>query len=137
MHGKGGKKRVCIIGSGPSVIVTAKYMLDEGCDVTIFDKNDRIGGTFASSYNGQLTISNFSSQFSDLPICEKDLIDDKKYYNDNDKIYLQRKYTKTQRIKFGTFLSFKEYCNYLYLIKFVLIEMLLMLIIILKKEGGL
>jgi len=37
-------KRVAIIGAGPAGLVSAKECLDQGLDVTIFEKTDRIGG---------------------------------------------------------------------------------------------
>lgn len=36
--------RVCVIGAGPSGLTTIKQLLDEGHDVTCFEKNDGIGG---------------------------------------------------------------------------------------------
>ena len=94
-------KKICVVGCGPSGLVTAKYMIDQGFDVTVYEKSNRIGGSFAHSYDGYLTSSNYLTQFSDLMIDAKDLIDTK----GNE--------SKSQRIKNGTFLSFQEYCNYL------------------------
>jgi cation diffusion facilitator CzcD-associated flavoprotein CzcO len=36
--------KVCVIGSGPSGLTTIKQLLDEGHDVTCFDKNEHLGG---------------------------------------------------------------------------------------------
>lgn len=36
--------KVCVIGAGPSGLTTIKQLLDEGHDVTCFEKNDNIGG---------------------------------------------------------------------------------------------
>ena len=36
--------RVCVIGAGPSGLTTIKQLLDEGHDVTCFERNDNIGG---------------------------------------------------------------------------------------------
>lgn len=36
--------KVCVIGSGPSGLTTIKQLLDEGHDVTCFDKNEHVGG---------------------------------------------------------------------------------------------
>ena len=36
--------RVCVIGAGPSGLTTVKQLLDEGHDVTCFERNDNIGG---------------------------------------------------------------------------------------------
>jgi Flavin-binding monooxygenase-like len=39
--------RICIVGAGPSGIGAAKALLDAGLrDLTIFDKNDRVGGNW-------------------------------------------------------------------------------------------
>jgi cation diffusion facilitator CzcD-associated flavoprotein CzcO len=39
--------KVCIIGAGPSGIAAAKSLLEAGLrDITIFDKNDRVGGNW-------------------------------------------------------------------------------------------
>src|SRR3954454_20147260 len=36
--------RIAIIGAGPSGLVTAKYALEAGFDVTIFEASDDLGG---------------------------------------------------------------------------------------------
>jgi hypothetical protein len=36
--------KVCVIGAGPSGLTTIKQLLDEGHDVTCFDRNEHIGG---------------------------------------------------------------------------------------------
>ena len=36
--------KVCVIGAGPSGLTTIKQLLDEGHDVTCFDKNEHLGG---------------------------------------------------------------------------------------------
>lgn len=36
--------RVCVIGSGPSGLTTIKQLLDEGHDVTCFEKSESVGG---------------------------------------------------------------------------------------------
>ncbi len=36
--------KVCVIGAGPSGLTTIKQLLDEGHDVTCFDKNGNVGG---------------------------------------------------------------------------------------------
>ena len=100
-QGNGNPKKIAVIGCGPSGLVTAKYMLDEGFDVTVYEKSSKIGGSFAHSYDGYLTSSNYLTQFSDLSMNECDLVDAK----GNE--------SKSQRIDNGTYLSFKEYCNYL------------------------
>jgi cation diffusion facilitator CzcD-associated flavoprotein CzcO len=36
--------KVCVIGAGPSGLTTIKQLLDEGHDVTCFDRNEHLGG---------------------------------------------------------------------------------------------
>ncbi|MBB4912894.1 flavin-containing monooxygenase [Actinophytocola algeriensis] len=61
---------VCVVGAGPAGIVAAKVLLQNGFDVTVFDKNARVGGIWApgGNYDG---LSNQASlrlfEFSDLP----------------------------------------------------------------------
>lgn len=43
------KKRVCVIGAGPSGITAAKNLLDEGLDVTVFDLGSEVGGNWVFS----------------------------------------------------------------------------------------
>jgi len=37
-------KNVCVVGAGPSGLTTIKQLLDEGHQVTCFEKQDDIGG---------------------------------------------------------------------------------------------
>lgn len=39
---------VCVVGAGPAGIVTGKVLLEDGFDVTLFEKHDEVGGTWAS-----------------------------------------------------------------------------------------
>lgn len=43
------KRRVCVIGAGPSGITTLKNLIDEGLDVTCYDANERVGGNWLYS----------------------------------------------------------------------------------------
>lgn len=38
------KKRICIIGGGPSGLTAIKQCLDEGHDVVCYERSDNIGG---------------------------------------------------------------------------------------------
>lgn len=70
------KKSVCIIGAGPAGLVAAKTFLRTGlCDVTIYEKSDRLGGIWAldeTSVGNYLSpqtptnLSKFTVGFSDL-----------------------------------------------------------------------
>jgi dimethylaniline monooxygenase (N-oxide forming) len=46
--------RACVVGAGPAGIVTAKVLLENGFDVTVFDKNRQVGGIWspAGCYDG-------------------------------------------------------------------------------------
>ena len=39
--------KVCIIGAGASGLVSAKYLSSAGFNVTIYDRTDTAGGTWA------------------------------------------------------------------------------------------
>lgn len=106
------RKKVAIIGCGPSGIITAKILADYGHDVTIFEKSDLIGGTFAQlSYeNGSLTSSNLHTSFSMFEFDKLDLIENK------DRICYQLKNGKTvpaNMQQVGFMPTFNEYCKYL------------------------
>ena len=45
------KKRVCVIGAGPSGITALKNILDEGIEAICYDRNDRVGGNWIYSEN--------------------------------------------------------------------------------------
>lgn len=42
----GAVKNIAIIGTGPSGLVTAKYAIEQGFNVTVFEQNDVIGGVW-------------------------------------------------------------------------------------------
>eukprot|EP00939_MAST-03C_sp_MAST-3C-sp1_P001389 g1389.t1 len=61
------KKRVAIIGAGPSGIATAREVLAEGHEVVVFEYGNNIGGAFATAYCGaKLTSSNYITAFSTM-----------------------------------------------------------------------
>jgi hypothetical protein len=70
------KKSVCIVGAGPAGLIAAKTFLRTGkCDVTVYEKSDRLGGIWAldetsiGSYLSPHTptnLSRFTVGFSDL-----------------------------------------------------------------------
>lgn len=43
------KKRVCVIGAGPSGITAAKNLLDKGFDVVVYDYGNEVGGNWVFS----------------------------------------------------------------------------------------
>lgn len=63
------RKSVCVIGAGPSGLVTLKELLAEGHNVVCFEASKSIGGDFAwrNYKNLLLTISNYYMAFSDFP----------------------------------------------------------------------
>ncbi|QIW97686.1 hypothetical protein AMS68_003204 [Peltaster fructicola] len=77
------RKSVCIVGSGPGGLASAKVLLQTGqFDVTVFEKRSRIGGIWAldeSSKDGYLSphtptnLSRFQVAFSDLSWSSVDL----------------------------------------------------------------
>src|SRR3954451_17460480 len=65
---------VAVVGAGPSGIVAAKYALEAGFDVTVFEANDRLGGQWYTSaphsgvWPGMHTnTSRAMTAFSDFP----------------------------------------------------------------------
>jgi dimethylaniline monooxygenase (N-oxide forming) len=68
--GKMGVKclRIAVIGAGPSGLVTAKELLEQGHDVLAFEQQPMIGGVFANHYdNLRLVSSNLLTSFGDHP----------------------------------------------------------------------
>jgi len=71
------KKRVCIIGAGPSGIAAAKNCKQAGLDFVVFEKNDKVGGNWvfnsktghSSVYeNTHLISSKNWSEYEDFPM---------------------------------------------------------------------
>ena len=62
--------RVCVVGAGPAGIVSAQVLLEDGFEVTVFDKYQRVGGIWSPGgcYDG---LHNQSArrlfEFADLP----------------------------------------------------------------------
>lgn len=82
------KKIIAVIGAGPTGLTTAKALLESGNDVVIFEKSNKIGGSF-NSYSGHLTSSSYVTQFSDFPITNQDLNDSNTINNINNGLYLK------------------------------------------------
>ena len=70
-------KHVCVIGAGPSGLAAAKNALQAGLDVTVFEKNDKVGGNWvfdaatghSSVYeNTHIISSKALSEFEDFPM---------------------------------------------------------------------
>lgn len=62
-------QRVAIVGAGMAGLVTAREVLDEGCEVVVFEQEPRIGGTFTTGVGYDrmhLTVSNYFMAFSSL-----------------------------------------------------------------------
>ena len=75
------RKKVCIIGAGPSGLNSAKYALENGLLPTIFEKSNEIGGLWISLlsktaiWDGLYSnISYYTEQFSDHPWPKSSLI---------------------------------------------------------------
>ena len=70
-------KRVCVIGAGPSGLAAAKNAVQAGLQVTVFEKNDKVGGNWvfnaatghSSVYeNTHIISSKALSEFEDFPM---------------------------------------------------------------------
>jgi dimethylaniline monooxygenase (N-oxide forming) len=58
------RKRVAIIGAGPSGLVTLKELAGAGHDVVVFEARDKLGGLFNDSFQDlQLTTSSVTTSF--------------------------------------------------------------------------
>lgn len=87
-------KQVCVIGAGPSGIVTVKELLYQKIKVKCFESENNIGGAFKHVKNGgrsydslKLTVSNFFMSFSDFMPNQEE----RKYWNVNEyRDYLKR-----------------------------------------------
>lgn len=73
------KKRICVIGAGPSGIAAAKNLLDEGLDVTVYDRGEEVGGNWVfAEKTGHSSVfetthiisSKTLSQYDDFPMPE-------------------------------------------------------------------
>ena len=73
------KRRVCVIGAGPSGIAAAKNLLDEGLDIVVYDRNDQVGGNWIFSEDEShssvfetthIISSKTLSQYDDYPMPE-------------------------------------------------------------------
>lgn len=68
-----GIKEICIIGAGISGLVTAKTLLEEGYEITVFEKQKHLGGVWEKGrvYPGLTTQSGRNTyHFSDYPFPE-------------------------------------------------------------------
>jgi dimethylaniline monooxygenase (N-oxide forming) len=43
-------KTVAVVGAGPSGLVAAKVLMDDGFDVTIFDRHKQLGGIWSADW---------------------------------------------------------------------------------------
>ena len=61
-------RTIAVIGAGSSGLVAAKYLVEHGFEVTVFEKGDGIGGTFVTKAydDAGLVSSKFLTAFSDL-----------------------------------------------------------------------
>jgi len=78
-------KKVCIVGAGPSGLVTIKELLNQDISITCFEKQDSIGGAFnvpekgGQSYDSlKLTVSNYFMAYSDFM---PDTSEDRRYWS--------------------------------------------------------
>jgi len=60
---------VCIIGGGVAGVVTARVMLSEGINVTLFEKTDTLGGVWSDNYAGfGIQVPSNLYEFPDEPL---------------------------------------------------------------------
>ena len=108
------KKRVVVVGAGPSGLVALKEMLEAGHEATCIERSHVIGGVFStlkeSAYDSlYLTISNVFMAYSDFP-CREDYI---KYSKKEEYAVYLEEYAKffklEEHIKFETNVNSAKY----------------------------
>lgn len=63
------KNRVCVIGAGPSGLITLKELLEAGQDVVCYEQGDQVGGVFCNAWKGAtMTSSNLLTAFGCYPL---------------------------------------------------------------------
>ncbi|KAK1754238.1 flavin-containing monooxygenase 9 [Echria macrotheca] len=74
------RRRVAVIGAGPSGLTMLKTLLEDGFDATLYERRQQVGGLWAYSDNPQHTtalpvtranISKYTCGFSDFPMLDK------------------------------------------------------------------
>lgn len=112
------KKRICVIGAGPSGITAIKNLVDKGLDVIAYDRNSAVGGNWIYNENEShssvfetthIISSKTLSQYEDYTFDDFDpsLVAD---YPSHDELrnYFQsyaEKFNLNQFIQFGTFVD--------------------------------
>ena len=97
------RKKLAIIGGGISGIISAKYALDEGLEVIIFEKNSSLGGIW--SENGYAwpemitNISKYNSSFINY------------YWQDKDEIFPSKKSVNEYLKDFTKLYNIDRYCK--------------------------
>jgi dimethylaniline monooxygenase (N-oxide forming) len=82
------KRRVAVVGAGPSGIAAVKEFVAAGQDVTCFEAADSLGGLFARCYDrAVLTSSAAITSFSDFP---PDPVEHRHFTKDEYKTYLEK-----------------------------------------------
>ena len=82
------KRRVAVVGAGPSGIAAVKEFVAAGQDVTCFEAADSVGGLFARCYDrAVLTSSAAITAFSDFP---PDPVEHRHFTKDEYKTYLEK-----------------------------------------------
>lgn len=98
-------KKIAVIGAGLSGIASVKQLIDEGHEVTCFEKADSLGGVFGTNkiYDDlYLTISNYFMAYSDyVPMGERLKFWSKKEYRDYLHSYVQN-FDLARNIKYSS-----------------------------------
>jgi len=125
------KKNVCVIGAGPSGLVTVKELIEKGHDVTCYEQSHKEGGVFCktskcnvTAYDSvMLTVSNYFMAFSGMP---PSIHEGRRFWSRREYEEYLQKYTNIfglrQHIQFDTtvtrvepegdgFNVFVNYCN--------------------------
>ena len=97
-------KKICIIGGGPAGIISAGIAGSKGNDVTLIEKNDRIGKKLFITGKGRCNITNSNpiEDFFDNIISNKNFLYSSFYtFNNDDIIKLLDKYGLKVKVERG------------------------------------
>lgn len=98
------RKRICVIGAGPAGIMASSTAASRGLDVTLFEKNNKIGKKLFITGKGRCNITNAApiEEFFENIISNNSFLYSSLYsFTNEDMIYLLEKYGLETKIERG------------------------------------